>query len=384
MRKPIFSAALTVALAAPGAFAQGYDEEGEGGLPEGASTIAPEPGGSQSTGKASAPGTQHTVEKGDTLWDLTQKYLGSPWYWPKVWSYNPEIANPHWIYPGNEIRFYNQGEDAPGRVEAGADELDVDEGEMMDDRIQVTGQIGFRAKPGMAVVSPGFVTEDEVESSGTIVGSFAESIALTYPDHIYVNFEKAPRLGESYLVFRNEGAVTHPVTNNSIGFFTAVLAEVKVIRVDGDKQATVQIVKQYDEVRRGDWLGPAGEPVTRRVLARPNEKEVKDAYLVADARLYPTGMGEHQTVIMDKGSNDGVKVGATFTFWRQHDPLPPDALMQPTGIDDRFPREDIGQCVAYEVKKTATLCLITASIREFVRGERAEIRLPGSKPRASR
>src|SRR5262245_32743573 len=45
--------------------------------------------------RASAPGTQHTVESGDTLWELTNRYLGSPWYWPKVWSYNPEMANPH-------------------------------------------------------------------------------------------------------------------------------------------------------------------------------------------------------------------------------------------------------------------------------------------------
>ena len=47
----------------------------------------------------------HTVKEGDTLWDLSERELGSPWYWPKVWSYNPQIDNPHMIYPGNTIRF---------------------------------------------------------------------------------------------------------------------------------------------------------------------------------------------------------------------------------------------------------------------------------------
>jgi len=42
---------------------------------------------------------EHTVVPGDTLWDLCAKYLNNPWYWPRVWSYNPEISNPHWIYP---------------------------------------------------------------------------------------------------------------------------------------------------------------------------------------------------------------------------------------------------------------------------------------------
>src|ERR1035437_9153443 len=114
MRHLLLTATLAVITFAPlSAFAQA-DEEEQGGddtaAPEGSATIAPEKPvkGTRpaNTGQASAPGTQHRVEKGDTLWDLSQKFLGSPWYWPKVWSYNPEIANPHWIYPGNEVRFF--------------------------------------------------------------------------------------------------------------------------------------------------------------------------------------------------------------------------------------------------------------------------------------
>src|SRR5438132_3143000 len=52
------------------------------------------------------PGTpeEYTIQKGDTLWDLSQKFLSNPWYWPKIWSLNPSIENPHWIYPGNKLR----------------------------------------------------------------------------------------------------------------------------------------------------------------------------------------------------------------------------------------------------------------------------------------
>src|SRR5947209_4380133 len=59
----------------------------------------------------------HQVQGGDTLWDLCSKYLNSPWYWPKIWSYNPQITNPHWIYPGNELRFYPSDENLPTNVE---------------------------------------------------------------------------------------------------------------------------------------------------------------------------------------------------------------------------------------------------------------------------
>ncbi|MFZ5445021.1 MAG: LysM peptidoglycan-binding domain-containing protein [Myxococcota bacterium] len=387
MRNVLLTAALSLIAFAPGrTLAQEEEETGDDSMPEGSSTIAPERPASSprpaTTGKASSPGTQHTVEKGDTLWDLSQKYLGSPWYWPKVWSYNPEIANPHWIYPGNEVRFFSSGEEVPTQVEAGREE-EVEESELYDDKVNVAGQLGFRPKNAVAVAAPGFVTTSEVEGSGKIVGSFAESAELTYADRIYVKFNKAPRLGEVYLVFRNAGEVIHPVTQRPLGYMTEVLAEVKVIRVDRDNMGTVQIWKQYDEVQRGDLIGPVNEPVVRQVAPRTNERDVKDAVVVADVRRYPTMLAEHQLAIMDKGSEDGVKVGNTFTIFRAHDPLPQDSLMTPQKIEEGYPTEDVGQCVVFEVKANASICLMARSIREIVRGDHAEIRASGSR-RASR
>src|SRR5450432_1886140 len=59
------------------------DDDANPGAPEGSMKAAP-----SGEGAKDGAGTAHTVEKGDTLWDLSQRYLGSPWYWPKVWSYN--------------------------------------------------------------------------------------------------------------------------------------------------------------------------------------------------------------------------------------------------------------------------------------------------------
>ena len=52
---------------------------------------------------AFAAGTAHVVVKGDTLWDITGKYLGNPFQWPLVWQKNPQIKNAHWIYPGDTV-----------------------------------------------------------------------------------------------------------------------------------------------------------------------------------------------------------------------------------------------------------------------------------------
>jgi hypothetical protein len=51
----------------------------------------------------------HVVRRGDTLWDICFLYFNDPWQWPKIWSYNPQITNPHWIYPGDLVRLLPRG-----------------------------------------------------------------------------------------------------------------------------------------------------------------------------------------------------------------------------------------------------------------------------------
>jgi hypothetical protein len=55
----------------------------------------------------------YIIQKGDTLWDISDKFLDSPWYWPKIWEMNNYITNPHWIYPGNELKFTYSGTTGP-------------------------------------------------------------------------------------------------------------------------------------------------------------------------------------------------------------------------------------------------------------------------------
>lgn len=385
MRQLSIAALCVFSLSPVGAFAQSDDESAaeEELRPEGAATVAPSGEGES----IRAPGAQHTVERGDTLWDLSQRYLGSPWYWPKVWSYNPEIANPHWIYPGNVVRFFPTGEEVPTQVEVGQPETpDVLEGQMLDDddRVQVAGQVGFRPRSVLSVLTPGFITTQEVQEAGRIEGSFGETEHLYYPETLYLSVGKgAAKVGETYLVFRNMGEVLHPITQDSVGVYTRIVGQVKITAIDKNGMAKALIVRQQDVVMRGDLLGPPGEEMMRQVAARPNERDVKDAIVVGSPNRALNTFGEHQMLIIDKGSDDGVKNGATFSIWRQHDGLAQDNMLNPNRIEEQWPREDVGECVAFEVKSKATICLVSKSLRELVRGDHAEIRASGSR-RASR
>src|SRR5262249_30239726 len=72
-------------------------------------TLGDDSGKPSNNGSTKLVPPSHTVKKGDTLWDICDGYFGNPWQWPRVWSYNPEILNPHWIYPGEVIRLKKEG-----------------------------------------------------------------------------------------------------------------------------------------------------------------------------------------------------------------------------------------------------------------------------------
>ena len=55
-------------------------------------------------------GFYYTIQKGDTLWDISEHFFDSAWVWPDVWEKNEQIANPHWIYPGEQIRLFGRQE----------------------------------------------------------------------------------------------------------------------------------------------------------------------------------------------------------------------------------------------------------------------------------
>jgi hypothetical protein len=334
-------------------------------------------------GQEESPGTVHTVEKGDTLWDLSSKYLGSPWYWPKVWSYNPQIANPHWIYPGNQVRFYSgNGEETPARAEqvTGGDEDELQAGEVIanDDEVQVV-RLPVEVKTKEIVLKDGFVTPREIEAAGTLVGSYAESEMLSPYDVVYLDFKdkSAVQVGASYLVYRTVGEIHHPRSGKFLGYQTQILGTVKVNRTSEPKVRAV-LDRALDEVRRGDRIGPARERLYETVAPIPNAVSLSNLTVVAQLVPSLTMAGEQVRVLVDAGSAQGVQVGNVFTVIRQVDPITSGVGVDPSANQDTsLPVEEVGRCMAVDVREAVTTCLLLRSFREVVAGDRVELRASG-------
>ena len=331
----------------------------------------------------------YVIQRGDTLWDLSGKFLDSPWYWPKLWSYNPQIENPHWIYPGNPLRLAPAGAQAPARIEMVSSdavppkEVDdltrgtLDRVQMLDDEDTVTVgglyKIGGVRPKGPAVLRNSFVTASQLESSGTVVAAFEEKMILTTGDRIYGRFKDpdSVKVGQKFSIYRTEGAIIHPVTNRRFGFTTVILGTARVTAVEPGKAASLVITFVNDGIERGDLIGPSVEQAQRPLFVRPNRISL-DAYVIGVQPSIVTGAAEFNVVYLDKGKADGVDVGNTFEVVRAGDPLY-ERIDRPLNTPG-LPREVIGNVVVFDAQERASSAYVRRSIVELLVGDHVEMR----------
>ncbi len=346
----------------------------------------------------------YTVKPGDTLWDLSGRFLNNPWYWPKIWSYNPEITNPHWIYPGNLLRFYQSGEEAPTQVApAGPEEpmalaaeapeevepvreledlsladMKAAASEEEKDAVAVAGpnRIGYVQSRTTFFRHDAFVTPRELAESGAIRAAFEEKTLLAFRDRVYASFRDpgAVKPGEVYSIYRTVREVKHPVTGDTIGYQSVILGAAKVVSLDKNV-ATVEITSSFDTIERGDMLGPWTEKPFRAVPPRPNGKKLS-GYIVGAPIEVLTQLAEHQVVFVDRGKLDGVEEGNRFTVVRSGDPSRW-KRDRPTW-DDSMPVEDVGSLLVVDVKEHASAALVVRSLNELAPGDRVEMRVAGN------
>jgi hypothetical protein len=285
------------------------------------------------------------------------------------------------------VRFFRGGEEVPQRVdtELGGEDVAAPTELSGADLVTVTGKIGYDVSASRPVTTQGFVTQRELDEAGRIEGSPSGAVMLSYPENVYVRFKRKGdvKVGDKYVVYHTTQEVKHPVTGQRLGFLTDFLGTLRVLRV-GEGVVTAQIQDTWDGMERGDLVGPVGERLTDRVAPRANAKKLEAAVVTALVP-YLTLLGEHHTIVVDKGSAEGVQLGNTFDILRKGDPslhVMGTNVQKPSEKEQAYPWRRIGVCMVTEVKERTSNCLMTRSLEELVPGDRA-VMTPGTEPSAS-
>jgi hypothetical protein len=211
----------------------------------------------------------YSIKPGDTLWDISSRFLKNPYLWPKLWQRNPYITNPHWIYPGKEIRLTADApkpepaetakpveKEVPKEAEVKKPEPVREEKKTEPTPLRAMAKI-TKADPMEDLKTAGFMSDVDFRGLGTIVESREGKMAMTAGDICYLamNGSEALTIGDRFTIFRASELITHPLTGRQIGRRYNITGNLQVIDQNGPFY-TAKVVESFAEVFKGDMIRP--------------------------------------------------------------------------------------------------------------------------------
>ena len=329
-------------------------------------------------GAAAPPPSVHLVQKGDTLWAICDQTFQNPYQWPRIWSYNPQIQNPHWIYPNEQVRL-KPGVPLTAPTGAMAPEVRTPETGGGGATVAMTQ----RTPPGTIFLrDQGFVNDDATLNWGSIVGSPQDKMYLSDFDEAYVRVGPGHdvKIGQDLTVFRP----VRPVADGQ------VIAIQGTLRVDDwnpeTRIARAQVVETMDAIERGARVGPV--PRSFQVVApRRNQAEVV-AHVTISTQTH-VFYGQNQVVFIDQGADAGLEPGNRLFVVRHGDAWRKSMVTDQTARrivgeseehavlentprlrnEEALPEEVTAELRVVNVQKKSATCLVTQSRREIEPGE---------------
>jgi hypothetical protein len=324
--------------------------------------------------KSDHPDT-YTVQKGDTLWDISGKFLQKPWLWPEIWQANPQIKNPHWIYPGDQLTLVY----VEGRPTLVSSSTRSENGRMSPHARAETLESAIEAVP-LGEIQP-FLTrtrmlnEDEAKSLPYIValeenqllgnqGQLAyvrglgdhpgTPLVIVRPTVIYYDVpddfpwgDDQPHHVETE-TWSSERGVTiagwwdqhvklqGPPRRHmkQLGYEVVEVGNAEVLR-EGDP-STILVKYTDTEIKRGDLVMPAASvPFDLTFYPHAPKAEPDNMRVVAIAgRSSIYAAGPHWVVALSRGSEEGVENGQVYSLFRPGQTIR-DRVMYPDMHDTR-------------------------------------------------
>jgi hypothetical protein len=260
---------------------------------------------------------KYIVKSGDTLWDISGMFLKDPWYWPEIWYVNPQVENPHLIYPGDELTLiYVEG--APRvQVTRATNVTGPTSTERLSPRIRTENLDEAISTIPFNVIEPflngGMImSKDEIDSLPYIVALRDHLVGGAGHEFYVSGMEENAAATNEYVVLRKDDKLKDPDTNETLGYEVLFIGSAE-LRESGDP-ATFFLTTSDREAYRGDLIRPVDMRLPMNFFPQAPKEEVDGRIIsVVDG---VSRIGQYQMVILNRGSTDGLDAGSVLAVWQ--------------------------------------------------------------------
>jgi len=288
----------------------------------------------------------YTVKKGDTLWDISRRFIKDPYYWPNLWSHNPDIGNPHLIYPGQKLRITD------GRIEF----LPTEEQMAMEEPapLQVVETPEAVELIGTFGGARGFIGTGELATAGSLLDTVDNRIMISTGEKIFLDIPDLASVkpGDVYQLLETGEKVLHPVSKAVLGYRVTDLGTTEIIEITPSVAVAV-VTDAKREILRGARVRPYLEPPS--VVARKSSDLSLLGYIVAasDGKI---ALGQYDIIHVDLGAVDGLEVGNALKIFRPRELTKAARAM--THQDTVLPDIELGEAIVLQVHENTAAAVI--------------------------
>lgn len=298
----------------------------------------------------------YVIQKGDTLWGLSGRFLNDPGYWPNLWSKNPQVTNPHLIYPGQTVRFVD------GRMEIVPVDVPVAQAptalQVPQSDPEVVEEQLFRVRG-----NEGWLLEKDLATVGRIIAGEQSRMVLGEDDTVFTDIGSlhGGADGSTYTILRSSALIKHPVTREEIGYKVYPLGSLQLTKVTLNNSRGI-ITSSYKEVEPGDLLVPFQQLQRKNISLKVASRPLNG--FIVESSTGNNSLAAGDVVYLDLGEAQGIEPGNLLYIIRK---VAVEKMLVERYVG-QLPSEVVGALVVVDVGNNTSTAIIVKSIDAIFKG----------------
>jgi len=303
--------------------------------------------------------TQYSVVKGDTLWDISEHFLKSPWMWPELWKQNSQIKNPHLIYPGDVLTLhYIDGKPVlelshrePARYKLSPKTRAI----TLENAIPLIPLADIRA----FLTHPKVLAEAELSTSPYVVSGEDERLISGTGEQIYVRALNTDDTVKRYSIFSQGKVYNDPETQEVLGY-EAIYKGIAHL-VSAGEPATLELTTTTQEILIGDRLLPLiDDNYETNFIPRAPENTIEGVIISVFNGV--SQIGQYQIMVINRGEREGLSAGHMLSILQRGDTIQ-DSVTRDRGDSVTLPDISAGVGMVFKTFEKVSYVIILRATR---------------------